>query len=369
MLVISIVVTLIMVTDVDSVMAETRRAREWYLDELNIPQAHRISTGRGVTVAVIDSGLDATHPDLKGHVLRGTDFNSAFPSRYGWKDEDGHGTSMAGIIAAQGGGPSHAYGVAPGSKILPIRVPAKPTQAIVANAVRWAADHGADIVNISMSLGYGRNDQEVSAIRYALEHDVVVVAAAGNLGQNGRRMHDPASIPGVVAVTGTGRTGHFWPGSMRGQRATIAAPAVDITSIDSRDVFPNGYSKGTGTSAAAAIVSGIAALVRAKFPRLDASNIIYRLIYTAVDEGLTGRDTRYGYGLVSPVCALTAEVPKVSENPLGMPKVTPESSWWSPDSHSMPERESNSLMVILLGSAVLLICCSIAVWRWCRKTS
>lgn len=338
--------------------AESRRAREWHLDELKIQQCHRVSVGRGVTVAIVDSGIDANHPDLKGHVLKGVDLNRYMPAKYGWKDTNGHGTSMAGIIAAQGGGPTHAYGIAPGARILPIRVPDSPTQSVMARAIRWAVDHGADVINISLSLGYAQNSDEVEAVSYALRKDVAIVAAAGNLGQNGRKINDPADIPGVVSVTGTTRSGKFWSGSMHGRRVTVAAPAVDIVSVDSRAVYSSGYSKGTGTSAAAAIVSGVLALIRARFPETSAVNAINRLVKTARDRGKTGWDSYYGYGIVDPLSALEADVAGVSRNPAGAPRADNRSTWWSPsvhaDSHGSQSRRPVWVGALIAGFVVLV---------------
>ncbi|WP_051802393.1 type VII secretion-associated serine protease mycosin [Actinocatenispora sera] len=292
--------------------------QEWFLDTLHIGQAHRYSTGKGVTVAVVDSGIDAGHPDLKGHVRKGVDL-TGYSDKYGWGDDSGHGTAMAGIIAAQGGGEDHAYGIAPGADILPVQVGSDPPIERLANAIRWSVDHHAQVINISM--GINRRDYSVltAAVRYALDHNVVVIAAAGNLHNSPVRIQLPAKVPGVVAVTGTTRSGSFWDQSSHSKPAALAAPADGITSTDSRTKFKTGYSTGYGTSASAAIVSGVAALVRAKYPDLDAANLINRLTATADDKGPKGRDSRYGYGIVDPVRALTAKVPHVDRNPVGTP--------------------------------------------------
>jgi type VII secretion-associated serine protease mycosin len=292
--------------------------KEWFLDTLHIDQAHRHSTGKGVTVAVIDSGIDAGHPDLKGHVRKGVDL-TGYSDKYGWGDDTGHGTAMAGIIAAQGGGDDHAYGIAPGADILPVQVGSDPPIDRLARAIRWSVDHHAQVINISISVN--RLDYAVlsAAVRYALDHNVVVVAAAGNLENSSVRIQLPAKVAGVVAVTGTTRSGSFWNQSSHSKPAGLAAPADGITSTDSRTRFKSGYSTGYGTSASAAIVSGVAALVRARYPNLDAANLINRLTATADDKGPKGRDSRYGYGIVDPVRALTATVAHVDRNPVGAP--------------------------------------------------
>ncbi|MGA8114821.1 MAG: S8 family serine peptidase [Actinocatenispora sp.] len=126
-------------------------------------------------------------------------------------------------------------------------------------------------------------------------------------------------MPGVVTVAGTGRGGSFWTGSVHGPRVSIAAPAKDIVSSAAPAQSSTGYASGVGTSASAAIVSGVVALIRARYPKLNAANVINRLVKTSDDKGPKGRDGKYGFGVVDPVAALTAAVPFTSVNPLGDP--------------------------------------------------
>ncbi|WNM37127.1 type VII secretion-associated serine protease mycosin [Micromonospora halotolerans] len=301
--------------------AAPRRAEQWYLDELRIDQAHRLSTGRGVTVAVVDSGVDATHPELAGQVLAGG--RSYGAPGDGRADAEGHGTHMAGIIAARNAGSDGVTGIAPGARILPIKTkPGKGeiSEAASAQGIRMAVDGGAKVVNLSYgSMGAASADEE-AAIRYALDRDVVVVAGAGNTARGDSEVISPANVSGVIAVTGTTRGGRFWSGSVQGPEAVVAAPADGIYNAG-RD---HGYGWGDGTSDATAIVSGIAALIRAKYPDLSAPNVINRIIRTARDAGPPGRDPQYGFGRVDPVAALTAKVPAVSANPLlGGPAASP----------------------------------------------
>lgn len=296
--------------------AAPRRAEQWYLDELRIDQAHRLSTGRGVTVAVVDSGVDASHPELAGQVLPGR--RSYGAAGDGRSDSDGHGTHMAGIIAARNAGPDGVTGIAPGVRILPIKT--KPgdgeiSQAASAQGIRMAVDGGAKVVNLSYgALGVASDDEE-AAIRYALDRDVVVVAGAGNTAKGHSQVISPANVPGVIAVTGTTKGGRFWSGSTQGPEAVVSAPADGIYNAGP----DHGYGWGDGTSDATAIVSGIAALIRSKYPDLSAPNVINRIIRTARDAGPPGRDPQYGFGRVDPVAALTAKVPAVSANPLLAP--------------------------------------------------
>ncbi|GAA4588612.1 type VII secretion-associated serine protease mycosin [Actinoplanes octamycinicus] len=294
--------------------------QRWYLTALRIKQAHRISKGAGVVVAVVDSGVHAAHPDLRGQVLPGHGTNPDSP-KDGRTDPDtevGHGTAMAGIIAARGGGKTHVLGIAPRAKILPVATGPEFTYRDVADGVRWAADHGADVINLSL-VATDRNDVERAAIEYAMSKDVVVVAGSGNIEQGITRIDTPASIPGVIAVTGTVKSGKAWSGATHGPEAVLAAPVDKIISPAPPGVTDNGYGLSKGTSDASAIVSGVAALVRAKYPKLSAADVVNRLIRTADDRGPKGRDPEYGFGAVNPVAALTAKVPPVSANPLIAP--------------------------------------------------
>jgi type VII secretion-associated serine protease mycosin len=310
--------------------AEPIRALQWHLGYLRIPDAQRVTTGEGVTVAVIDSGVDATNIDLSGQVVSGACASNPGPGgdQDPAEDFDGHGTGMAGIIAAKGGDDGHALGISPGVRVMPFCVDATNIDQYVdeqeiAQGIIYASDHGASVISISLGATRPTSIGLQRAVGYALAHNVVVVAAGGNVSQGATSVADVARIPGVVAVTGMTRTGTFWSGSAQGSEAGIAAPAVDITSTDSTQKTdkPNtsAYATGSGTSGAAAIVSGVVALIRAKYPTLDAVNVINRLVKTADDKGAPGRDPQYGYGVVDPVRALTADVPKVGVNPLGTP--------------------------------------------------
>ncbi|MEU4472443.1 type VII secretion-associated serine protease mycosin [Micromonospora sp. NPDC023888] len=294
-------------------VAAPQRAEQWYLDELRIDQAHKLSTGRGVIVAVVDSGVDATHPDIRGQVLPGG--RSYGASGDGRADEEGHGTHMAGIIAATNAAADGVDGIAPGARILPIKIkkgkgPA--SDRAQAQGIRMAVDGGATVINLAVGRPGAASPEEEQAIAYALERDVVVVASAGNTAMGENAVISPANVPGVIAVTGTTRGGGFWSGSVQGPESVVSAPGDGILNIGPEQ----GYGWGDGTSDSAAIVSGIAALIRSRYPDLDAANVTNRIIRTARDAGPAGRDPQYGFGRVDPVAALTADVPTVSVNPL-----------------------------------------------------
>ena len=331
--------------------AETISEQQWHLAALRVTEAHRLSTGKGVIVAVVDTGVQADHPDLAGQVLDGVRITGEDDK--GKVDRDNHGTGVAGLIAARGGGPNHALGIAPGAKILPVGVAAGALGGSdLAKGVRWAVDHHASIINVSV--GASRATDEVTeAVRYALDHDVVVVAAAGNLDSGDAGIGSPASIPGVIAVSAVDRRGAFWSGSVRGPQMGLAAPGTEIVTLANQppDSANSGYIRvDGGTSAAAPIVAGAAALVRAKYPELHAPDVVNRLVTTAKDAGPDGRDEQYGFGEVDLVRALTADVPAVSANPLGVPTSAPA----APDSGS-GDRGPLLLIVGVLGVIAVLV--------------
>ncbi|WP_163512848.1 S8 family serine peptidase [Fodinicola acaciae] len=301
----------------DPAAAYQVRQAQWYLDPLQITQAQQLTRGRGVTVAVIDTGVDARIPELSGRVVAGSGFGPGQGSD-GTHDVEGHGTAMAALIAGSGGDDERVLGVAPEATILPVQVlGAKgggPDSAI-AEALRYAADHGAKVANLSLG-GQGRISSELlSAIRYAQSKDVVVVAAAGNVANGDRDVSGIAAVPGVVAVSGIGQNGDAWDGSAKGPETVVSSAAMNII-VPTRSGEGLGYRLSDGTSQATAITSGVIALIRAQHPDLDAANVIERLISTVQDKGPTGRDDAYGFGEVQAYAALTGNVQKVTANPL-----------------------------------------------------
>ncbi|WP_051752164.1 S8 family serine peptidase [Streptosporangium amethystogenes] len=302
--------------------ADTVRGLAWHLDTLRVERAHRLSRGGGTVVAVIGSGVDADHPDLKGRVLRGRSYDKAAAAD-GREDgsDHGHDTGVAGLIVGPGGSDTRLLGIAPDARILPVNLGRSPTSDTLDRAIRWAADNGANVINVSVSLNHC-SQEEYEAVRYALRKDVVVVAPAGDR-EYGVGVECPASVPGVIAVAGTTRTGGAWSDSITGRELALAAPAVKIIHPAPRRLSDNGYLVSATTGNAAAIVSGVAALVRAKYPDLDANNVVNRLIRTARDRDDKGRDIFSGYGVVDPVRALTARTRQVDANPLGTPPASP----------------------------------------------
>ncbi|WP_431960492.1 type VII secretion-associated serine protease mycosin [Actinacidiphila sp. bgisy160] len=298
--------------------ADAVRDADWALDALHAQEAWQRTKGAGVTVAVLDTGVDGTHPDLTGQVLEGKDM-VGFGARRGDPAWARHGTGMAGIIAGHGHGPGGSEGVlgiAPEARILPVRViledkdpqrkKARTTRgSALADGIRWAADHGADVINLSLgddSRTAHPEAQEDEAIQYALRKGVVVVASAGNGGEQGNRVSYPAAYPGVIAVAAVDRYGSRAAFSTRRWYATVAAPGVDVVIADPS----RRYYEGWGTSTASAYASGTAALVRAAYPRLSPAQVKRLLEDTARGTPAGGRDDAVGHGLVDPEAALKA---------------------------------------------------------------
>ena len=303
------------VADPNPLVGDSVRDGETYLKVLNVSAAWTYANGAGVTVAVIDSGVDAHHSDLEGQVLPGLDLVD--PKGDGDTDLVGHGTTVSAIIAGRSDDTSGVIGIAPKARILPVRVLNEENRyndaIIVAKGVRWAVDHGARVINLSLG-GSGVSAPLAAALDYAFVKDVVVVACTGNVSaSSSSEVWYPAREPGVIAVAGTDRDGiGLWPGSITGKETVVAAPATQLVGARAG----GGYWEVQGTSFAAPMVSATAALIRSRWPTMPAGEVINRIIKTATDRGATGRDPIYGFGLVDPSAALTAEVPAVVDNPL-----------------------------------------------------
>jgi subtilisin family serine protease len=289
---------------------------QWWLDDFGF-EALPLD-GSGVTIAVIDTGIDGQHPNLAGAVKAGTDYS-------GVGDQAGspvgsssfHGTAVASIIAGRGAGPDDILGIAPGVSLLSasigLGVAGADTDRQLADAVVWAVDNGADIINLSLT----RNSAKwpVSwdeAFLYAFENDVLIVAATGNAEQ-GSFATAPAVIPGVIAVTAIDQAGSTEADAgSEGIGVSVAAPGVEIMA----SVPDSGTGVFSGSSVAAPIVSGLLALMIEADPQASANDLIQRLLESATDLGEPGFDASYGFGVINPIAAVESRA-VASVNPLG----------------------------------------------------
>ncbi len=273
-----------------------------YLSPLRVEAAWDVTTGAGVTIAVVDTGVDLDHPDLAGRLVPGYDFvnDDATP-----QDDNGHGTLVAGTAAATGNNGVGVSGVAPAATIMPVKVldaDGGGNDVDISAGITWAADHGADVVNLSLA-GPGNSAMLAAAVAYARSVGVVVVAATGNAGVD--IPYYPAASPGVVSVGATGDDGSAAWFSNRGAYVDVAAPGLAVVSTALDDT----YDDASGTSLAAPIVAGIAALVRAHEPGLTEAAVTARLRNTAKDRGPAGFDPVFGAGTVDAYAAVGGPLP------------------------------------------------------------
>ena len=299
------------------ILSSVSEADHWWLEDF---EAVRNLSGEGVVIAVIDTGIDASHPDLAGVVIGGADFSGAgTPGGTSPVGPSGfHATMVASLIAGQGRITGGVIGIAPNAKLLSISVglglEGADTDRQIAQAVRWAADQGADVINLSVSRA-SRNWPASwdEAFLYAMEKDVVIVAASGNKLDGVSSPTAPATIPGVISVTAVDREGNASAVSgAEGIGISVAAAGIDMVGS-----YPNQDAKNwSGSSAAAPIVSGLLALMIEADPSASSSDLIERLISTAKDLGEKGYDKDFGYGLISPSSAVSSRLSSI-ENPLG----------------------------------------------------
>ncbi|MEU5520141.1 type VII secretion-associated serine protease mycosin [Streptomyces sp. NPDC047860] len=299
--------------------AESVRDMQWHLDAMRADEMWKVSKGRGITVAVIDSGVDDTVADLKGQVLSGKDFSKQRGDEH--TDIENHGTGMAALIAATGsrGRLQGSYGLAPEAKILPVRmrystedygqVDSRAEYArVLSKAIRYAADSEARVINISMGVGNTPGTQNAgtpelaSAVRYAIGKGKLIFAAVGNSGDKANFQEYPAATPGVVGVAATDKGGRALKQSQRGPQVDLAAPGGDIVNACTRGTQ---VCKGSGTSTASALASASAALIWAQHPDWTNHQVLRVMLNTAgkAKNGAKRTDS-IGYGIVRPRIAL-----------------------------------------------------------------
>lgn len=293
--------------------ADTVRERQWYLDAMHAEQMWKTSTGKGITVAVIDTGVQADIADLRGQVVAGKDFSKRAGDER--TDYDGHGTIMALLIAGTGAksATTGSYGLAPGAKVMPIRIPGFiernrtdgnqddfPTAA--AKAIRFAADSDAQIINVSAASS-ANSGELTDAVSYALSKGKLIFAAAGNDGDTINALQYPAATPGAVGIGAIDRKVRATKESEHGPQVDLVAPGEDITSAC---LGGTELCNSHGTSDATALASASAALIWSKHPSWT-NNQVLRVMLNTASKPTSGKDrTDYiGYGAVRPRIALT----------------------------------------------------------------
>ncbi len=271
---------------------------QYALTKVAIDAAHRSATGRGVTVAVIDSGVDPRHPDLEGAVLRVHDlFDGAGAT------ELAHGTAITGIIVARG----QTRGVAPATDVLSVRAfqsdpserSLRSSSFVILKAIDWSVNNGARVLNLSFA--GARDPLFEKAVAAIAARRIIMVAAAGNGGRKAKPAY-PGAYPDVIAVTATDARDRRYEHANVGGYVALAAPGVEV-------LVPNGtggYDLVSGTSFAAAYISGIAALLLELEPSLEPEALLRLLQEAAVDLGAPGIDPEFGAGLANAAAALTA---------------------------------------------------------------
>jgi hypothetical protein len=296
---------------------------EWWLAAWQVQRkVWPLTEGAGVTVGEVESGVQATVPDLHGVVLpganlTGTGGNGDTDIQVG---QDGHGTAMAVVIAGQGAG-TGTVGIAPRSRILPVIVGGSGPASVrtAAAGIRYAVSHGAQVINLPF--GIGRTSPAAcdpvlqAAVAYALGHDVVLIASSGNRSLDAGP-GEPASCAGVLAVGGTEPDGSLWRGSTRQPYVAVGAPADHMVYVGRDGRYTTA---GAGTSFSAALTAGTAALIRSRYPDMPWYQVDQRLTGTATPAGHPVPNQGYGYGIVNPARAVNAAaypVPASAPNPV-----------------------------------------------------
>jgi subtilisin family serine protease len=297
--------------------AGTHSVGEWDLDRVGLPKAWDITTGsRAVTVAFVDSGLNGDVADFAGRIVSPYNPVTGKSAWSDWQDVMGHGTAVAGVAAAQGNDGVGMAGAAWNVRLMPVRVADEDgsiDDLAVANAIEYATNNGANVINISLGAPYepGKGKSISDAVAYALSEGVVIVAAAGN--DNSPVVSFPAALPGVIAVGATNRKDSRWSESLAGSNGgadlDLMAPGTNVLSYyeGSANEFTDDY---VGTSFACPIVAGVAALMLSVDPSLTPQQVTDILTSTADDLGPPGWDADYGWGMVDAAKAVAQAAAK-----------------------------------------------------------
>lgn len=356
---------------VSAAHAEEVRAQQWWIEALDLEAAWDITQGEGVTVGIVDSGVDGDHLDVENNVLPGTSvLPGADPDNDGLTDADkelGHGTGMASLVAGHGHGPGNAQGVigvAPQAEVLPVQAYDDETLAFgdtwnFAEGIRWLADNGADI--ISLSIIAGPSDELHEAVQYAaVEHGIPIVAGSGNIADDDTSTIYPAAFDEVIAVGGSNLNGQHWDGAVAGGDISVAAPAEDIVSARPDNEYREGADG--GTSAATAITAGVLALLKAEHPDESWAELWWRMEYSANTDGFDEiPNDDVGFGIVDPLAGLTAEPGEV---PWDVPQPGEDGSAERPGPDDADDSEADD--AVLAADSALH---SVPLWLWTTMAS
>ena len=372
---------------------QARQRQQWVLTALDVAAAWHTGQGQGVTVAVIDSGVDPAVSDLTGQVTTGPDYTGVHtPSSN--PDWGAHGTWMASLIAGHGHGPGDRdgiLGVAPKAHVLSVRVitdrtdpgyaayqaePAWRGQRELAAAIKYAVQHHVGV--ISMSLGYDAPSNAVrAALQYALRRDVVVVASSGNSGtthapqQRGAAPYSfPADYPGVIGVAAVNQAGQPAYFSSENLSVEVAAPGVDVPAQGRGSK----YWVVSGTSPACALTAGVAALVRSKYPKLSAAQVREAIISSSAHRPKGGYDDHVGFGMVDAAAALRAASRLGGQAPAGQTQAGRRAAAGNfgggepgVAAFPVPPQGKNRLYILLGVGAVSLVLLIVALWWLMRR--
>jgi hypothetical protein len=341
------------------------KASEWWLTALHVPAALRAApaAGKGVTVAVLSTGVDTSHPDLAGTVTAGPNFSETGReqgSSY-WGND---GTAAASLIAGHGHGPhgtEGVTGVAPGARILSVQVTLEYDDPLTADAavtrrlpdaiaagIRWAVGHGASVIALPLdpgSLGApgnpatGGSAAEKAAVSYALAHGVLLVAPAGDNGAEGNSVNYPAAYPGVIAVGATTRAGQLSPFSNTGSYVALAAPGAGTTpdppvSGMTRDpaaglivAAPSGkYQALASSDMSSALTAGVAALIRSRYPWLTVPEVTEALERGVAPPPADAGGAGWGHGELDAAAALSSAAAIAAAHPAPAPSTAPSAA-------------------------------------------
>ncbi|WP_330320765.1 type VII secretion-associated serine protease mycosin [Streptomyces clavifer] len=342
-------------------MKEQFAGRPWPLQRVLLDELWQDTKGKGVKVAVIDTGVDIANPQLTGAVDTSAGRNLLKGGRSDvTTDEVGHGTKVAGIIAARPRKGTGFVGLAPEATIIPIRQNDEKNSGkdtTMATAIDHAIAEGAGVINISQDTTkpLGEDSALGRAVARALAKDIVVVASAGNDGMDGTfKKTYPAAFPGVLAVASSDRNNERAAFSQAGEFVGVAAPGVDIVST----VPGDGQCTDNGTSFSAPYVAGVAALLVAKYPDWKASEIVARIEQTA-ERSVNGHDAFVGWGVVDPVRALAGDeddVPLAAARPDPAPPRAPAPEPAHLAMYETSQERSERYATYALALAAVLVC-------------